>query len=177
MIFVSEKSIAICAIWGRTVRDKVNGRNERSCLGGGGKKEEGRRRTRLSFRCAETRALDRVHRALDKGDRDYALVTYSLSLSLFSVLVPENDKFPSHCPVPGTATFSANPSKVPSRGVVRVDRAETIDNPLDDRISRKPNDAPLFLPEIPLFKPLPPRDEDHLDRTRTAAIFICIRFL
>lgn len=32
---MSEKS---SAIWGRTVRDKVNGRNERSCLGGG---EEG----------------------------------------------------------------------------------------------------------------------------------------
>lgn len=159
------------------MRDKVNGRNERSCLGGRGKKEEGRRRD-FHFD-APKRARWIV--CIARWTKEIAIMHSSripcLSLSPFSVLVPENDKFPSHCPVPGTATFSANPSKVPSRGVVRVDRAETIDNPLDDRISRKPNDAPLFLPEIPLFKPLPPRDEDHLDRTRTAAIFICIRFL
>lgn len=159
------------------MRDKVNGRNERSCLGERGKKEEGRRRD-FHFD-APKRARWIV--CIARWTKEIAIMHSSripcLSLSPFSVLVPENDKFPSHCPVPGTATFSANPSKVPSRGVVRVDRAETIDNPLDDRISRKPNDAPLFLPEIPLFKPLPPRDEDHLDRTRTAAIFICIRFL
>lgn len=174
MIFVSEKS---SAIWGRTVRDKVNGRNERSCLGGG------RRRRGDDGRDFHFDAPKRARWivCIARWTKEIAIMHSSripcLSLSLFSVLVPENDKFPSHCPVPGTATFSANPSKVPSRGVVRVDRAETIDNPLDDRISRKPNDAPLFLPEIPLFKPLPPRDEDHLDRTRTAAIFICIRFL
>lgn len=155
----------------------MNGRNERSCLGERGKKEEGRRRD-FHFD-APKRARWIV--CIARWTKEIAIMHSSripcLSLSPFSVLVPKNDKFPSHCPVPGTATFSANPSKVPSRGVVRVDRAETIDNPLDDRISRKPNDAPLFLPEIPLFKPLPPRDEDHLDRTRTAAIFICIRFL
>lgn len=172
---MSEKS---SAIWGRTVRDKVNGRNERSCLGGGGRRRRGDDGRDFHFD-APKRARWIV--CIARWTKEIAIMHSSripcLSLSLFSVLVPENDKFPSHCPVPGTATFSANPSKVPSRGVVRVDRAETIDNPLDDRISRKPNDAPLFLPEIPLFKPLPPRDEDHLDRTRTAAIFICIRFL
>lgn len=69
------------------MRDKVNGRNERSCLGGKGRRreEEGGRRRDFHFDAPKRARRIVLHRAVDKRDRDYALVTYSLSLS-FSLL-------------------------------------------------------------------------------------------
>lgn len=153
MIFVSEKKpIAICAIWGRMVRDEVNGRNERSCLGRGERTEEGGREgatTRLSFRCAETRASDCVaSRGGQKRSRLCTRHVFSISLFLSSPYLSRG-MINSRAIVPylEPQLFPRTLQRYRVRGVVRVDRAETIDNPLDDRISRKPNGPPLFLSE------------------------------
>lgn len=130
------------------MRDRVWGEKD-----GGGRRRGGDDATFISMRRNARVGLCCIARWTKEIAIMHSSRILYLSLSLFSVLVPGNDKFPSHCPVPGTATFSANPSKVPSRGVVRVDRAETIDNPLDDRISRKPNEPPLFLSEAFFFQP------------------------
>lgn len=69
------------------MRDKVNGRNERSCLGGKGRRREDEEgaTTRLSFRCAETRASDCVaSRGGQKRSRLCTRHVFSISLFLSS---------------------------------------------------------------------------------------------
>lgn len=155
-IRIREKPIAICAIWGRMVRDKVNGRNERSCLGGGQRTEDGeggggRATTRLSFRCAETRASDCVaSRGGQKRSRLCTRHVFSISLFLSSPYLSRR-MINSRAIVPYLEPQLFPRTLQRYRGVVRVDRAETIDNPLDDRISRKPNGVPLFLSETSFF--------------------------
>ena len=66
---------------------------------------------RRSFSCAET-LVGRF--CVVRGQRRSRLCTRHV---LSPPYLSRNDKFASHCPVPGIASFSANPSKAPNQGV------------------------------------------------------------